>query len=199
MYIDENGSVRGGMPNPFEKKKQLAIKQGVVKMVEPNMVTETKEEVIDTIAKKDFSKETLIQNQCMGCPRSMLFVIKKGDPIQVIKTTKIGTLQTDVFYYLKNHNGQDYAKTIAETPKQPIKDNSNFKGWASLDFSLLEGQYSLPKDVVEQQTIVGKLKDIVSVNTKDTLEKNQNKNILKVGLIALVGYVVYKLLSEDKV
>ncbi len=180
--------------NSLGKQKQLAINQGVVKMVEPNMVTETKEEVIDTIAKKDFSKETLIQNQCMGCPRSMLFVIKKGDPIQVIKTTQKGTLQNDIFYSLKKHNGQDYSMTIEEENKIAIKRQIGFRGYFGV-FS----DYNLPKDVVEEQTIVGKLKDIVSVNPNDTLEKNRNKNIIKVGLIALVGYVVYKLVSEDKV
>lgn len=181
--------------NSLGKQKQLAINQGVVKMVEPNMVIETKQEVIDTVAKKDFSKENLIQNQkCVGCPRSMLFVIKKGDPIQVIKTTQKGTLQNDIFYSLKKHNSRDYAMTIEEENKIAIKRSIGFRGYFGI-FS----DYNLPKDVVEQNTIIGKLKDIVSVNPNDTLEKNRNKNIIKVGLIALVGYVVYKLVSEDKV
>ena len=98
----------------IQEQKELAIKQGNIKRSEPNMVMESKEEVIDTIAKKDFDKTSLIQNMCMGCPRDMIFSIKKGDPIQVIKTTNIGTLQTDVFYDLRKHNGQNFAQTKEE-------------------------------------------------------------------------------------
>jgi hypothetical protein len=206
MYINQDGSVGGGLP-PFrmdsiEKQKELAIKQGNVKMSEPNMVMESKEEVIDTIAKKDFDKTSLIQNECVGCPPSYLFRIKKGDPIQVIKITNIGTLQTDVFYYLRKYNGQNFAKTKAETPKMPIPDNSNFKGWANLGSNLSImgiGEYNLPKDVVEEETILEKAKNIVSNNANDTRETKQNKNLIKIGLIALAGYIIYRLVSKKKV
>lgn len=181
--------------NLLENQKQLSENQGIVKKIEPNMVIETKQEVIDTVAKKDFSKENVIQsNQCVSCPRSMFFVIKKGDPIQVIKTIQKGTLQNDIFYSLKKHDGRDYAMTIEEENKIAIKRQFGFTG----NFGVFS-YYNLPKEVVEEQTIVGKLKDIASVNPYDTLKKNRNKNIVKVGLIALVGYVVYKLVSEDKV
>lgn len=189
----------------ISEQKELMIKGGY-KGAEPNMVMESKQEVIDTIAKKDFDKPSLIQNMCVGCPPSMLFRIKKGDPIQVIKTTKVGTLQTDVFYDLKKHNGQNYAKTIAETPKQPIKDNSNFKGWANSGFNFnisslgsFFSEYNIPKDVVEEQTIIEKAKDIVSVNSNDTPEKKYNKNLIKYGLIALAGLIVYRLVSKKQV
>jgi hypothetical protein len=185
----------------IQEQKELAIKQGNIKRSEPNMVMESKEEVIDTIAKKDFDKTSLIQNTCVNCPPSYLFRIKKGDPIQVIKTTNIGTLQTDVFYKLRKHNGQNYAKTIAETPKQPIKDNSNFKGWANLGSTLSFvglGEYNLPKDVVEEQKIMEKAKEMVSVNPNDTPETKYNKNLLKVALIGLGAYVIYRLVSKKQ-
>jgi hypothetical protein len=162
----------------------------------------TKEEVIDTIAKKDFDKTSLIQNTCVNCPPNYLFRIKKGDPIQVIKTTNIGTLQTDVFYKLKKHNGQNFAKTKSETSKMPIPDNSNFKGLVNLGSTLSImglGEYNLPKDVIEESTIMEKAKDIVSVNPNDTPEKKYNKNLIKYGLIALAGLIVYRLVSKKQV
>lgn len=201
MYIRPDGSVGGGLPprpNPIENQKELMIKGGY-KGAEPNMVMESKEEVIDTIAKKDFDKLSFYQPSCMNCPKSYSFRIKKGDPIQVIKNTNIGTLQTDVFYYLRKYNGQNFAKTKAETPKMPIPDNSNFKGWTNLGSTFMGiGEYNLPKDVVEEQTIIEKAKDIVSVNSNDTPEKKYNKNLIKYGLIALAGLIVYRLVSKNK-
>lgn len=178
----------------IQEQKELEIKQGNIKMSEPNMVMESKEEVIDTIAKKDFDKLSFYQPSCVNCPPSYSFRIKKGDPIQVIKNTNIGTLQTDVFYYLRKHNGQNFAKTKSETPKIPIPDNSNFKGWAIGSTLLLE--YSLPKDVVEEPTIMEKAKEIVSVSPSDTPEKKYNKNLLKVALIGLAGYIAYRLIKK---
>jgi hypothetical protein len=181
----------------IQEQKELAIKQVGGKRSEPNMITETKEEVIDTIAKKDYSKESLIQNSGMGSPRSMLFVIKKGDPIQVIKTTKVGTLQTDVFYDLKKHNGQNYAKTIAETPKEPIKDNSNFKGWLNLSnlnlgLGTFFSEYNIPKDVVEEPTIVETTKELLSPNSKNT------SNLFKIVLLGVVAFVIYKVVKKQQ-
>ena len=190
-YIREDGTVGGGMPNPLEKQKELDKLKGGGKRAEPNMVMETKEEVIDTIAKKDFDKPSINQLKAMGSATQYLFKIKKGDPIQVIKTTKVGTLQTDVFYDLKKHNGQNYAKTVAETPKQPIKDNSNFKGWAnSFSFLLIGGEYNLPKDVVEETTIVEKTKEVLNPNSKDT------SNLFKIVLLGVVAFVIYKVVKK---
>jgi hypothetical protein len=42
-------------------------------------------------------------------------------------------------------------------------------------------------------------KEIVSNNTSDTPEKKYNKNLIKYGLIALAGYVVYRLVSKKQV
>ena len=55
------------------------------------------------------------------------------------------------------------------------------------------------KQLVEESTIVEKEKDIVSVNPSDTPEKKYNKNLIKYGLIALAGYVVYRLVSKKQV
>jgi hypothetical protein len=55
------------------------------------------------------------------------------------------------------------------------------------------------KKLVEESTIVEKAKDIVSVNPNDTPEKKYNKNLIKYGLIALAGYIVYKFVSKKKV
>jgi hypothetical protein len=60
-------------------------------------------------------------------------------------------------------------------------------------------EYNLPKDVVEEQTIIEKAKDIVSVNPNDTPEKKYNKNLIKYGLIALAGLIVYRLVSKKQV
>ena len=180
----------------IQEQKELAIKKGGGKMAEPNMVMETKEEVIDTIAKKDFDKPSLNQLKAMGSATQYLFKIKKGDPIQVIKTTRIGTIQTDVLYDLKKHNGQNYAKTIAETPKEPIKDNSNFKGWITLPNSLNFGigtffsEYNIPKDVVEEPTIVETTKDLLSPNSKNT------SNLFKIVLLGVVAFVIYKVVKK---
>lgn len=181
----------------IQEQKELDKMKGGGKRSEPNMVMETKEEVIDTIAKKDYAKQSLIQNTGMGSPRNMLFVIKKGDPIQLIKTTKVGTLQTDVFYDLKKHNGQNYAKTIAETPKQPIKDNSNFKGFASIGFNFNSlgigsyfSEYNIPKDVVEDTSIVETTKELLSPNSKST------SSLFKIVLLGVVAFVIYKVVKK---
>ena len=54
------------------------------------------------------------------------------------------------------------------------------------------------KQLVEESTIVEKAKDIVSSNSNDTRETKQNKNLIKIGLIALAGYIVYRLVSKKK-
>jgi hypothetical protein len=174
-------------------QKELMIKGGY-KGAEPNMVVEIKQEVFDTIAKKDYDKPSMIQNMCMGCPPSMLFRIKKGDPIQVIKTNQKGTIQNDIFYSLKKHNGQNYAMTTEEENKLSIKRAFGFMG----NFGVFS-EYNLPKDVVEESTIMEKAKDIVSVNPNDTPEKKYNKNLIKYGLIALAGLIVYRLVSKKQV
>jgi hypothetical protein len=202
MYIKPDGTVGGGLP-PLDKQK-FEKQFGTTTFSEPNMVMESKEEVIDTIAKKDFDKTSLIQNMCVGCPPNYLFRIKKGDPIQVIKTTNVGTLQTDVFYDLRKHNGQVFAKIKSEIPIEPIKDNSNFKGWISsgndLKFnSILKGvfsEYNLPKDVVEETTIVDKIKDVVSVGSNDNSIPKDNSNLVKIALLLVGGYLVYKLVKK---
>jgi hypothetical protein len=130
----------------------------------------------------------------MGCPPSMLFRIKKGDPIQVIKTNQKGTIQNDIFYSLKKHNGQNYAMTTEEENKLSIKRAFGFMG----NFGVFS-EYNLPKDVVEESTIMEKAKDIVSVNPNDTPEKKYNKNLIKYGLIALAGLIVYRLVSKKQV
>ena len=196
MYIRPDGSVGGGLPprpNPIENQKELMIKGGY-KGAEPNMVVEIKQEVFDTIAKKDYDRPSMIQNMCIGCPPNMLFRIKKGDPIQVIKTNQKGTIKNDIFYSLKKINGQNFAMTTEEENKLAIKRQFGFMG----DFGVFS-EYNLPKDVVEEQTIIEKAKDIISVNPNDTPEKKYNKNLIKYGLIALAGYIVYKFVSKKKV
>jgi hypothetical protein len=205
MALLINGKIVGNGLLPFEPlktdrelnsliaQKELMIKGGY-KGAEPNMVVEIKQEVIDTIAKKDYDKPSMIQNMGMGSPRSMLFKIKKGDPIQVIKTNQKGTIQNDIFYSLKKHNGQNFAMTTEEENKLAIKRQFGFMG----NFGFFS-DYNLPKDVVEEQTIVEKAKDIVSVNSNDTPETKNNKNLIKYGLIALVGYIVYRLVSKKEV
>jgi hypothetical protein len=186
-YIRPDGTVGGGMQNPLERQKELEKMQGGGKRSEPNMVMETKQEVIDTIAKKDYSKQSLIQNTGIGTPRNMLFVIKKGDPIQVIKTTNVGTLQTDVFYDLKKHKGQNYAMTIEETSKQGTK-NSNPFGFSNVGSFF--SQYNIPKDVVEETTIVEKTVDILSPNSKKT------SSLFKIVLLGVVVFVIYKVVKK---
>ena len=197
MYINPDGSVGGGLP-PFrmdslQTQKELIIKGGY-KGAEPNMVVEIKQEVFDTIAKKDYDKPSMIQNLGMGGSKTMLFRIKKGDPIQVIKTNQKGTIQNDIFYSLKKHNGQNFAMTTEEETKEAIKRQFGFMG----NFGFFS-EYNLPKDVVEEETILEKAKDIVSNNANDTRETKQNKNLIKIGLIALAGYIVYRLVSKKKV
>lgn len=201
MYINPDGSVGGGLP-PLDKQK-FEKQFGTITRSEPNMIMESKQEVIDTIAKKDFDKASLIQNTCVNCPPNYLFRIKKGDPIQVIKTTKVGTLQTDVFYDLRKHNGQIFANIKSETPIEPIKDNSNFKGWVnsgvnfnSSSLGSFFSEYNIPKDVVEETTIVDKIKDVVSVGSNDNSTPKDNKNLINIALLLAVGYVVYRLVKK---
>lgn len=175
-----------------EKQKELMLKEGY-KGAEPNMVVEINQEVFDTIAKKDYDRPSMIKNMCIGCPPNMLFKIKKGDPIQVIKTNQKGTIQNDIFYSLKKHNGQSYAMSNEEETKLAIKRPFGFMG----NFGFFS-EYNLPKDVVEEQTIVEKAKDIVSVNANDTPETKYNKNLIKYGLIVLAGYIVYRLVSKKQ-
>jgi hypothetical protein len=194
MYINPDGSIGGGLP-----PKDFKILEKNLKRSEPNMIMESKEEVIDTIAKKDFDKTSLIQKTCTNCPPSYLFKIKKGDPIQVIKTTNIGTLQTDVFYDLKKHNGQNFAQTKEEKNIKAVSDSN--KGWFSGMNPFGMGafsEYNLPKDVVEEQKIMEKAKEMVSVNPNDTPETKYNKNLLKVALIGLGAYIVYRLVSKKQ-
>jgi len=140
-------------------QKQIALSRK-----EPNMVMESKEEIIDTIAKADYSGfdnfglGIMSPNMTFKPKREPLFQIKKGDPIQVIKQTNIGTLRTDVVYLLRKYNGEIYAKTKEELSKQPVlkPDNSTFSGWkansgiASGLFNLSNPiYYRLPNSVVE--------------------------------------------------
>jgi hypothetical protein len=174
----------------IQQQKKNMIKSGY-KGAEPNMIMESKQEVIDTIAKKDFSRQSLIQNMCMGCPRDMLFSIKKGDSIQVIKTNQKGTLQNDIFYSLKKHNGNNYAMTTEEENKLAIKRPFGFMG----NFGAFS-EYNLPKDVVEETTIVDKIKDVVSVGSNDNSTPKNNKNLINIALLLGVGYVVYRLVKK---
>lgn len=193
MYIKPDGSVGGGLPNPMdsiERQKELMIKGGY-KGAEPNMVIESKQEVIDTVAKKDYNRPSMIQNTCIGCPPSMLFTIKKGDPIQVIKTYQKGTLQNDIFYSLKKHNGQNYAMTTEEENKLAIKRPFGFMG----NFGVFS-EYNLPKDVVEETTIVDKIKNVVSVGSNNNSTPKDNSNLIKIALLGVVGFIIYKLVKK---
>jgi hypothetical protein len=171
-------------------QKNILLDNGL-KRAEPNMIMESKQEVIDTIAKKDFSRPSLIQNMCMGCPRDMIFSIKKGDPIQVIKTNQKGTLQNDIFYSLKKHNGQNYAMTIEEENKLAIKRPFGFMG----NFGAFS-EYNLPKDVVEETTIVDKIKDVVSVGSNGSSKPKDNKKIINITLLLAGVYIVYRLFKK---
>jgi len=184
-YIRPDGTVGGGMPNPLDRFKEEIQKAQVQERSEPNMIMEIKQEVIDTIAKKDYSIQSEIQNMAMGGKRNMLFEIKKGDPIQVIKTNQKGTLKNDIFYSLKKHNGQNYAMTIEEENKIAIKRQFGFRG----NFGLFS-EYNLPKDVVEDFSIVETTKDLLSPNSKKT------SSLFKIALLGVVAFLIYKIIKK---
>jgi hypothetical protein len=183
FYIREDGTVGGGMPNPIEKLKELSIKEGKMES-KPIITIGYSQEVIDTIAKKDYSKQSLIQNMGMGSPRNMLFVIKKGDPIQVIKTKEKTNIGDKIFYSLKKHNGQNYGMTIEEENKLAIKKAFGHTNYG--DFS----QYNIPKDVVEEPAIVETTKELLSPNSKST------SSLFKIVLLGVVAYVIYKFVKK---
>ena len=172
------------MPNPLlEKQKELALKQGVMPSKEIITIGYS-QEVIDTIAKKDFSKESELQNMGMGSPRSMIFVIKKGDPIQVIKTKEKTNIGDAIFYSLKKHNGQSYAMTIEEENKLAIKRAFGYKNYGFFS------QYNIPKDVVEDTSIVETTKELLSPNSKKT------SSLFKILLLGAVAFVIYKVVKK---
>jgi len=134
--------------------------------------------------------------------REPLFQIKKGDPIQVIKQTNIGTQHTDVFYFLRRHNGKTYAQTKQEISKQPVfkPDNSTFSGWtansgiASGLFNLsntLLNRFRLPNSVVEEQSVVEKVKEEVK------LDGEKKSKLTKLVLVVLGGFLVYRLIKKQ--
>ena len=92
----------------------------------------------------------------------------------------------------------DAAKTVAETPKEPIKDNSNFKGWItsglinSLGIGSYFSEYNIPKDVVEEPTIVEKTKEVLNPNSKNT------SNLFKIVLLGAVAFVIYKVVKKQQ-
>ena len=184
-FIYPDGTVGGGMPNPLEKQKELAIKKGG-KMAEPIITIGYSKEVIDTIAKKDFSKESQLQNMGMGSPRSMLFVIKKGDPIQVIKTKEKTNVGDGIFYSLKKLNGQNFAMTIEEENKLAIK-----KAFGHRNYGVFS-EYNIPKDVVEDTSILETTKELLSPNSKKT------SSLFKILLLGVVAFVIYKVVKKQQ-
>jgi hypothetical protein len=160
------------------KQKEIALGQR-----EPNMIMESKEEIIDTIAKADYSgfdnfSVVMTTGRTDKHVPKLLFQIKKGDPIQVIKETNIGTKQTDVIYFLRKHNGKTYAQTKQELSKQPIfkPDNSTFSGWtvnkgiaSGLFYNMNTLSYRLPNNVVEEQSVVDKVKQLMEMKGNVTI------------------------------
>jgi len=167
----------------IQEQKELAIKQGIMPS-QPIITIGYSQEVIDTIAKKDFSKESELQNMGMGSPRSMIFVIKKGDPIQVIKTKEKTNVGDAIFYSLKKHNGQNYAMTIEEENKLAIKKAFGYKNYGFFS------QYNIPKDIVEDTSIVETTKELLSPNSKKT------SNLFKIVLLGVVAFVIYKVVKK---
>jgi hypothetical protein len=184
FYIREDGTVGGGMPNPIERQKELDKMKGGGKMAEPTIVIEYSQEVIDTIAKKDFDKASINQFKAMGSNTQYLFKIKKGDPIQVIKTKEKTNIGDTIFYSLKKHNGQSYAMTIEEENKLAIKRAFGYKNYGVFS------EYNIPKDVVEETTVVEKAKDILSPNSKST------SSLFKIILLGAVAFVIYKVVKK---
>lgn len=76
-------------------------------------------------------------------------------------------------------------------------DGSVSGGMPPQDKKTFDKQFG--NEVVEESTIIEKAKDIVSVNPNDTPEKKYNKNLIKYGLIALAGLIVYRLVSKKQV
>jgi hypothetical protein len=185
-FINPDGSVGGGMQNPLERLKELDKMQGGNKMAEPIVTLEYSQEVIDTIAKKDYSKESLIQNTGMGSPRNMFFEIKKGDPIQVIKTKEKTNVGDGIFYSLKKHNGQNFAMTIEEENKLAIKKAFGYRNYGVFS------SYNIPKDVVEDTTIVETTKELLSPNSKKT------SSLFKIVLLGVVAFVIYKVVKKQQ-
>jgi hypothetical protein len=167
----------------IQEQKELAIKKGG-KMAEPIITIGYSQEVIDTIAKKDFSKQSELQNMGMGSPRNMLFEIKKGDPIQVIKTKEKTNVGDEIFYSLKKHNGQNFAMTIEEENKLAIKKAFGYKNYGVFS------QYNIPKDVVEDFSIVETTKDLLSPNSKKT------SSLFKIALLGVVAFLIYKIIKK---
>jgi len=167
----------------IQEQKELAIKKGG-KMAEPIITIGYSQEVIDTIAKKDFSKQSELQNTGMGSPRNMLFEIKKGDPIQVIKTKEKTNVGDEIFYSLKKHNGQNFAMTIEEENKLAIKKPFGHKNYGVFS------QYNIPKDVVEDFSIVETTKDLLSPNSKKT------SSLFKIALLGVVAFLIYKIIKK---
>lgn len=167
----------------IQEQKELAIKQGIMPS-QPIITIGYSQEVIDTIAKKDFSKESELQNMGMGSPRNMIFVIKKGDPIQVIKTKEKTNVGDRIFYSLKKHNGQNYAMTIEEENKLAIKKAFGYRNYGVFS------SYDIPKDVVEDFSIVETTKELLSPNSKNT------SNLFKIVLLGVVAFVIYKVVKK---
>jgi hypothetical protein len=167
----------------IQEQKELAIKKGG-KMAEPIITIGYSQEVIDTIAKKDFSKQSELQNTGMGGKRNMLFEIKKGDPIQVIKTKEKTNVGDEIFYSLKKHNGQNYVMTIEEENKIAIKRQFGYKNYGVFS------QYNIPKDVVEDFSIVETTKDLLSPNSKKT------SSLFKIALLGVVAFLIYKIIKK---
>jgi hypothetical protein len=168
----------------IQEQKELEKMKGGGKMAQPIVTIEYSQEVIDTIAKKDFSKESEFQNTGMGSPRNMIFVIKKGNPIQVIKTKEKTNVGDRIFYSLKKHNGQNYAMTIEEENKLAIKKAFGYRNYGVFS------SYNIPKDVVEDTTIVETTKELLSPNSKST------SSLFKILLLGVVAFVIYKVVKK---
>ena len=147
--------------------KQKVEKDETRKEIEQNKDLEIEQEVLYTIAKKDFSKRKSIQNTAYVQSSDMLFTIKKDDPITVIKTTQKGTLRDNVFYSLKKHNGK------------------TFKMPESLG---VFSEYNLPKDVVEESVLIEKIP-----SKFNTLGKGA---YLIIGAVLVAGYFAYKKIKK---
>jgi len=167
----------------IQEQKELAIKQGIMPS-QPIITIGYSQEVIDTIAKKDFDKESMLQQKAMGMATQYLFKIKKGDPIQVIKTKEKTNVGDAIFYSLKKHNGQNYAMTIEEENKLAIKKAFGHKNYGFFS------EYNIPKDVVEEPTIVETTKELLSPNSKKT------SSLFKIVLLGVVAFVIYKVVKK---
>lgn len=166
------------------EQKELAIREGKIAMAQPIVTIGYSQEVIDTISKKDYSRESEIQNMGIGTPRNMLFVIKKGDPIQVIKTKEKTNVGDAIFYSLKKHNGRNYAMTTEELDTQNIKRTFGYKNYGVFS------EYNIPKDVVEDFSIVQTTKELLSPNSKKT------SSLFKIALLGVVAFVIYKVVKK---